>query len=89
MWTRSGPLSRHDSEINAELAGIADDMQRVQEEADTLRRRLHALAIIVQHTAAWHRELSLETDDEDGALGVQSSEDGAEGSPRALPALLQ
>ena len=25
---------------------------RVQEDADTLRRRLHALAIIVQHTAA-------------------------------------
>ena len=92
MWTRSGPLSKRDSEINAELAGIADDMQRVQEEADTLRRRLHALAIIVQHTASWHRELSLETGDEsndEGALGAQRSDARAEGSPRAPPALLQ
>lgn len=78
---------QRDSEINAELAGIADDMQRVQEEADTLRRRLHALAIIVQHTAAWHRERALETGDEEGALGLASADDRAEGSPRAPAAL--
>ena len=91
-WTRSGPLSQRDSEINAELAGIADDMQRVQEEADTLRRRLHALAVIVQHTAAWHRERALETGDEEGAPASAddapaSADDRAAGSPRAPAAL--
>ena len=74
-------------------------MQRVQEEADTLRRRLHALAVIVQHTAAWHRERALETGDEEGAPASAddapasaddapaSADDRAAGSPRAPAAL--
>ena len=76
-------------------------MQRALADAEQLRRRVHALSIIVQHTAAWHRERALETGAEEGALGgveeepapepepEAAPEPGAAPEPRAPPALLQ